>query len=131
MEEKLYTVVTKTAIVSKPMGLAEAEKRKEKMLKKVNKTSKLKSTLKKLIPQDARVINIDEVVEERQKGLRDSIEILPYDDEKFIVVSNSTITSKGKYTEERAIHLRDMIVKTYTKLPSANKMVTVDIVEEQ
>lgn len=128
-EEKLFAVVTKTTIISKPLSKIEAEKKKEKMLKKLNNTSKLKNVVRSILPKDMRKINVSEIVEERQKALENSIEILPYDDEKYIVVSHSSIESKGRYTRERAEHLQRMIENTFGKMPSANKIVTTEIVE--
>lgn len=131
MEEKLFAVITNTTITSRPMSKAEAEKKKEKMLKRLNNTSKIKSTVKKLLPKDLRSVNVSEVVKERQKALENSIEILPYDDEKFIVVSHSSLVSKGRYTRERAEHLQRMIENTTLKMPSAGKIVTTEIVEAE
>ena len=132
VEEKLFAVVTKTTIASKPMNLSEAEKHKEKMLKKVGKTSKIKNTVRKLLPKDMRVVDIDEVVKERQKALESSIEILPFDSEseKFLVITNSTLVSRGRYNRDRAEHLQGMIEKTYRKV-SAGKIVTVEVVEAE
>lgn len=128
-EEKLFAVVTKTTIISKPMSLNEAEKKKEKMLKKLNNTSKLKNIVRSVLPKDVRKINVSEVVEERQKALENSIEILHYDDEKYIVVSRNCIVSKGRYTRERAEHLQRMIEDTFLKMPQVGKIVTTEIVE--
>lgn len=128
-EEKLFAVVTKTTIISKPMSKIEAEKKKEKMLKKLSNTSKLRNTVRSILPKDMRKINVSEIVVERQKALENSIEILPYDDEKYIVVSHSSLMSKGRYTRERAEHLQSMIENTSLKIPSADKIVTTEIVE--
>lgn len=128
-EEKLFAVVTKTTIISKPLNRIEAEKKKEKMLKKLNNTSKLKNTVRSILPKNMRKINVSEVVEERQKALENSIKILPYDDEKYIVVSHSSIMSKGRYTRERAEHLQRMIEDTFLKMPQVGKIVTTEIVE--
>lgn len=129
-EEKLYAVVTKTTIISKPLSKIEAEKKKEKMLKKLNNTSKLKNVVRSVLSRDMRKINVSEIVEERQKAIENSIEILPYDDdEKYIVVSRNCIVSKGRYTRERAEHLQRMIENTIVKIPSAGKIVTTEIVE--
>jgi hypothetical protein len=128
-EEKLFAVVTKTTIISKPMSKIEAEKKKEKMLKKLSNTSKLRNTVRSILPKDMRKINVSEIVAERQKALENSIEILPYDDEKYTVVSHSSLMSKGRYTRERAEHLQSMIENTFLKIPSAGKIVTTEIVE--
>ena len=126
-EEKLFAVVTKTTIISKPMSKIEAEKKKEKMLKKLSNTSKLRNTVRSILPKDMRRINVSEIVAERQKALENSIEILPYDDEKYTVVSHSSLMSKGRYTRERAEHLQSMIENTFLKIPSAGKIVTTVI----
>lgn len=125
-----YTVCVVHAMKSKKMSRHDAEQFKSLALARMKKPSvvaRISETMQRYLPESLKN-KAAEIVEQRQKSVINSVEIVSEGRDKCVVVVKNTVHASQNHTLSEAVYIKEELNKSLGKMRSKNSTLDIEIV---